>query len=259
MKSIFLILCFAFFVSASCLAQQTETEVEAATPSLRPKITSIEKAKYTEAARDNGIHGIVLLSLIFQKDGKITGIRPIKTLPDGLTEMAIDATKKIRFKPAIKVGVPVSTRMSIEYSFSLEYHDRRHQQKVVAFAFPFLTKENVEKIVQTFDSSAPDTKLTDIWLVTCEKRGLRALPKADQMEYQSLQQQAIKFLSPEKLKIVQYISKLWEDDKIEDIDPFALDTMIFEGLSLAPPETQKRFGEIHNQAVALGLQQFKAK
>jgi hypothetical protein len=40
-------------------------------------------------------------------------------LPDGLTEKAIEAAKKIRFNPAVKNGAPVSVRGQLEFSFNL--------------------------------------------------------------------------------------------------------------------------------------------
>jgi TonB family protein len=89
------------------------------TPGLRPVITYKEKASYTIVARNNGVQGAVLLSAIFTADGKVTGIRVIRGLPDGLTEKAIEAAQKIRFKPAMKDGQPVSVRMTLEYNFAL--------------------------------------------------------------------------------------------------------------------------------------------
>ncbi|MBO0799545.1 MAG: energy transducer TonB [Blastocatellia bacterium] len=87
--------------------------------STRPIILHHEKAQYTREARNNGIEGIVVLNVIFSADGSITNIRVIRGLPDGLTDKAIEAAKKIRFKPAVRYGVPVSVRGNIEYTFKL--------------------------------------------------------------------------------------------------------------------------------------------
>lgn len=43
----------------------------------------------------------------------------IHGLPYGLNEKAIEAVKKIRFKPAMKDGKPISVRGSIEFTFNL--------------------------------------------------------------------------------------------------------------------------------------------
>jgi TonB family protein len=86
---------------------------------LRPTITYREKAKYTEIARLNLLQGTVVLSVVFSNEGKITDIRVIRALPDGLTQRAIRAVKAIRFQPATKDGVPVSVRGTVEFSFNL--------------------------------------------------------------------------------------------------------------------------------------------
>jgi len=85
----------------------------------KPQILYRERAKYTEEARQNKVQGVVVLSAIFNADGRITGIRVVRQLPDGLTEKAIEAAQKIRFKPATKNGEPISVRMQIEYNFAI--------------------------------------------------------------------------------------------------------------------------------------------
>ncbi|MBS1809786.1 MAG: energy transducer TonB [Acidobacteria bacterium] len=90
-----------------------------ATASMKPTIVYKEKAKYTEAARQNRVQGTVLVSAVFTADGKVTAIRVIRGLPDGLNDEAIKAAQKIRFTPAMKNGQPVSVRMSMEFSFNL--------------------------------------------------------------------------------------------------------------------------------------------
>lgn len=90
-----------------------------ASQSLRPSILYQEKAKYTEAARQNRVQGVVLVNVVFTADGRITGVRVVRGLPDGLNEEAVKAANELVFLPALKNGLPVSVRMSIEYSFNL--------------------------------------------------------------------------------------------------------------------------------------------
>ena len=66
---------------------------------------------YTKDARKHAIEGTVILRCVFASTGKITNMRVISGLPDGLTERAIEAAKKIKFKPATKDGHPVSMWM----------------------------------------------------------------------------------------------------------------------------------------------------
>jgi TonB family protein len=90
-----------------------------ATASLKPNIIYKEKARYTEAARQNRVQGTVLVSAVFTADGRVTNIRVVRGLPDGLNDEAIKAAQKIKFTPAMKNGQAVSVRMSMEFSFNL--------------------------------------------------------------------------------------------------------------------------------------------
>jgi TonB family protein len=57
--------------------------------------------------------------VVFQASGAITDVKVIRGLPDGLTEKAIEAAKRIRFNPAVKAGTPVSVRGTLEFTFNL--------------------------------------------------------------------------------------------------------------------------------------------
>jgi TonB family protein len=74
---------------------------------------------YTELARRSQITGTVVLKCVFSRNGNITNLRIVSALPNGLTENAIDAAKKIKFFPAMKDGKPVSMWMQLEYNFNL--------------------------------------------------------------------------------------------------------------------------------------------
>jgi len=87
--------------------------------SLKPTILYKVKASYTEQARQNRIEGVVVLNVVFAANGSIHSIRVVQGLPDGLTEKAIEAAKKTRFRPAIENGAPVSVRGDLSFSFSL--------------------------------------------------------------------------------------------------------------------------------------------
>jgi TonB family protein len=87
--------------------------------SLKPTILYKVKASYTEDARRNRIEGEVVLNVVFAADGAIHSIRVVRGLPDGLTEKAIEAAKKTRFRPAIENGVPVSVRGDLSFTFSI--------------------------------------------------------------------------------------------------------------------------------------------
>lgn len=74
---------------------------------------------YTYEARQNQIQGVIRISAILRADGFVSGVRAITSLPDGLTERAISATKRIKFMPAEKDGKRVSQYVTLEYNFRI--------------------------------------------------------------------------------------------------------------------------------------------
>jgi TonB family protein len=97
----------------------SDESIPMASGSMRPTITYREKARYTEAARHDHVQGVVVLLATFLADGRITNIRMLKGLPQGLTEEAVKAAQRIRFTPALKNGVPVTVQARLEYTFNL--------------------------------------------------------------------------------------------------------------------------------------------
>lgn len=83
------------------------------------EIISKPRAAYTDGARENGIQGEVKLAVEFSENGKTNLLYVVKALPFGLTENCIDATKRIKFKPAQKDGKPIPVIQVISHSFSI--------------------------------------------------------------------------------------------------------------------------------------------
>jgi TonB family protein len=72
----------------------------------------------TDEARRNNTVGTVVLRVVLEKSGEVTNIRVVQGLPDGLSEQAVEAARKIKFQPAIKDGRAVSQYLQIEYNFN---------------------------------------------------------------------------------------------------------------------------------------------
>lgn len=72
---------------------------------------------YTPEARRRSVRGRVQLSVILSADGTIGPIGIVRGLPAGLTESAMSAACKIKFKPAMKDGEAVSLKVIVEYDF----------------------------------------------------------------------------------------------------------------------------------------------
>ncbi len=85
----------------------------------RAVITSKPEPQFTEEARRNGVTGEVMLRMILSASGQVTGIVPLKRLPDGLTEKAIAAARSIQFIPAEKDGHKVSQYVTVSYNFNI--------------------------------------------------------------------------------------------------------------------------------------------
>ena len=86
---------------------------------VKARLLTKPEPSYTQDARKNRIEGTVVLKVVFSKSGEVTNIWTVAALPDGLTEQAIKAARKIKFTPAMKEGKPVSMWMQLEYNFSL--------------------------------------------------------------------------------------------------------------------------------------------
>lgn len=82
-------------------------------------IISKPRPGYTDPARQNQVQGTVILKVTFLASGQIGNISTVKGLPNGLTEQAIAAARRITFKPKMKNGIPIASIRNVEYSFTI--------------------------------------------------------------------------------------------------------------------------------------------
>jgi TonB family protein len=106
------------------LARILEKEIDekifsAKTVDTRAVITDKPRPSYTKAASRAGVQGYVILKIMLSSKGEIGRVRVIRRLPFGLTENAIRAACKIKFKPAVKDGQQVSQWLDVDYTFRL--------------------------------------------------------------------------------------------------------------------------------------------
>lgn len=78
---------------------------------------------YTERARENKIQGKVKLLVTFKANGQIGEVIVVDPLTHGLTERAVEAAKRIRFRPKAMNGAPMDEQTTVEYNFNLYYED----------------------------------------------------------------------------------------------------------------------------------------
>jgi TonB family protein len=86
----------------------------------RAVIVSKPDPLYTDEARHHGTTGEVRLRVLLDSSGSVARIEPLMTLPDGLTESATEAARRIEFIPAEKDGRPVSQFATVSYRFDVQ-------------------------------------------------------------------------------------------------------------------------------------------
>jgi periplasmic protein TonB len=84
-----------------------------------PQLVARIEPEYSEQARKAKYQGVVVLSIIVQKDGSVRDIKVVQPLGLGLDEKAVEAVKQWRFRPGMKSGTPVDVMATVEVTFRL--------------------------------------------------------------------------------------------------------------------------------------------
>jgi TonB family protein len=92
--------------------------------------------EYTPDARRDHVTGRVRLRVLLDANGMVTQVLPLETLPDGLTDAAIDSAWRTKFVPATENGMPVSVWIEQVHEFTGD--------AVLSYA-----KDNVYEVVHT--------------------------------------------------------------------------------------------------------------
>ena len=90
-----------------------------ADPDTPVEILSKPAPVYTAEAKSLKIEGEVVLKVVFVSSGKLQVLDVVSRLGHGLDEAAIEAAKKIRFKPARRDGQPVDHTAVLRIVFQL--------------------------------------------------------------------------------------------------------------------------------------------
>jgi len=87
--------------------------------SRKAKILSYPAPDRPNDSRIDQVKEPVILDVVACRDGRITDIKVVQNQPYGLTEAAIKAARKIKFRPAEKDSQVVSQKLILEYDFRL--------------------------------------------------------------------------------------------------------------------------------------------
>ena len=236
-------------------APTTPSEIQGISLSLRPKITYREKAKYTVEARDNAIHGMVALSIVFRSDGSISDIKVVTGLPYGLIQSAIEAARKVRFEPAIKDGQPVSVRGILEFTFHLYDLNEMSIRKMLRNDFPVLSDRVVETMA-TILYARGDRDTQKAWLFgqQCLEKGVSKLPQQGQEELMSLTLEAIRGLDESEQRIYQRLMDKSKTEPLRDHEEMRITEIRFSGIIKLPDEKRRRAEALYNKAATLGTE-----
>lgn len=74
---------------------------------------------FTAEARANDIQGTIRLRAVLCRTGRVTDIEVVQGLSHGMTELAVEAARGIKFEPALKDGRKVSQTINLEYHSQL--------------------------------------------------------------------------------------------------------------------------------------------
>ena len=75
---------------------------------------------YSDMARKTRVTGIVIVEAIINKNGEVEQVKVIKGLPMGLSESAVEAVRKWKFKPGTLNGEPVDVIFNLTVNFKLD-------------------------------------------------------------------------------------------------------------------------------------------
>jgi TonB family protein len=85
------------------------------------EIISKPNPVYTQEARQLRLEGDVLLEVLFTANGQLHVNRVVRGLGHGLDESALAAANQIRFKPALRNGIPTDSTAVVHVVFRLAY------------------------------------------------------------------------------------------------------------------------------------------
>ena len=85
-----------------------------------PRVIHRVDPVYTKAALAARLQGVVILEAVIDTEGRVSSLQVLRGLPLGLTESALDAVRRWRFKPSTAGGRPVSVIYRLTVVFRIQ-------------------------------------------------------------------------------------------------------------------------------------------
>jgi periplasmic protein TonB len=76
-------------------------------------------AEFSDEARRNKYQGVCMIAVVVDAEGNTRNPQVVQALGEGLDEKALDAVRRYKFKPGMKDGHAVPTRITVEVNFRL--------------------------------------------------------------------------------------------------------------------------------------------
>jgi protein TonB len=84
-----------------------------------PVVVNRVDPEYTEVARRARVAGVVVVEAIIDKHGNVDRVKVVKGLPMGLSESAVNAVRRWKFRPGTQAGRPVDVIFNLTVVFRL--------------------------------------------------------------------------------------------------------------------------------------------
>jgi protein TonB len=86
-------------------------------PVVKARLVRQAQPKYPNAAASLNVRGVVRLELEIDDKGAVRNVRVLRGLGHGLDESAIEAAKRVEFKPATLCGKPVASQFTLAFRY----------------------------------------------------------------------------------------------------------------------------------------------
>jgi len=133
----------------------------------RPEVVDFVKPEYPKAAKEKGIEGFVMIAFIVNENGDVTQANVMRSVP-GLDEVALEAAKACKFKPAMINGAPVKVKWQLPFEFDLDFANPEiaHGANLYQYFEASVKPEMLHKEVPKYPEEARKDKIEGKTVIT---------------------------------------------------------------------------------------------